>query len=77
MATHKRTDASGGVNSKPAKHERSRRRLLKKRTYELKLARVREAGASRTIDCPEAAYDYWTSIVAASEWFQETKYHNK
>ena len=75
MATHKRKDASGGVNRKPAKGTRTRKRELKKRTYEFKLTRVREAGPSRRIDSPEVAYDYWNSTIAVSDWFHERKEH--
>lgn len=73
MATNTKEDARAGVNPQPVPRPGSRE--LKKPTYEFKLTRVREAGRSRKIDCPEGAFDYWNSIVATSGWFQETREH--
>ena len=73
MATTIKEDAGGGVNPKPAPNAGARK--LKKRAYEFKLARVREAGGSRKIESPEEAFEYWNSTVATSHWFQETKEH--
>jgi DNA repair protein RadC len=56
-------------------HPGTRNERLKKRAYEFKLARVREAGGSRKIESPDEAFDYWMSTVARSEWFQESKEH--
>ena len=50
-------------------------KTLKKRAYEFKLARVREVCASRSIDSPEKAYDYWQSVVRDADWFSACKEH--
>jgi DNA repair protein RadC len=48
---------------------------LKKRAYEFKLSRVREVGASRTVDSPELAYAYWQDVIREAGWFSDCKEH--
>ena len=48
-------------------------RSLKKRAYEFKLTRIREAGASSKVDSPELATEFWKSKVETADWYQESK----
>ena len=50
-------------------------KTLKKRAYEYKLTRVREAAPSRKIDAPELAYAYWREVIACAGWYQENREH--
>ncbi|MGK0188600.1 MAG: DNA repair protein RadC [Verrucomicrobiales bacterium] len=50
-------------------------RSLKKRAYEFKLTRVREAGASSKVDSPELATEFWKSTIENADWYQESKEH--
>ena len=44
-------------------------------SYELKLTRVREVGASRSITSPEEAAEYWHEVIEERSWFHQTREH--
>lgn len=44
-------------------------------SYELKLTRVREVGASRPITSPEEAVEYWREVIEERSWFHSTREH--
>ena len=67
MATPNNDDPPEPVNPK--------RKRLKKRAYEYKLTRVREACASFKIESPELAYEYWQEVIRKADWFHENKEH--
>ena len=67
MATPNNDDHPEPVNLKT--------RRLKKRAYEFKLTRVREACASFKIESPDLAYEYWQEVIAKADWFHENKEH--
>ena len=46
-----------------------------RKTYEYKMAKVREVACDIKMDCPQSAAEYWRTVITKQDWYQYNKEH--